>query len=107
MGKIYCQGKLTTKKQAVCLELGPLCLISELPLPTQPPSPAGVIRCAFTGAVQSYLTFPIELLTFFLLDMCHNLYFGKTLLRNAKLVRVCQNYRKFKYKRCSKVMQVF
>ena len=38
--------------------------------------------------------------------MCHNLYFGKTLLRNAKLVRVCQNYRKFKHKRCSKLCRV-
>ena len=64
MGKIYCQGKLTTKKQAVCLERGSLCSISEFPLPTQPPFPAGVIRGAFTGAVQSYLTFSIKLLTF-------------------------------------------
>ena len=64
MGKIYCQGKRTTKKQAVCLELGPLCSIAEFPLPTQPPPPAGVIRGAFTGAVQSYLTFSIKLLTF-------------------------------------------
>ena len=64
VGKIYCQGKRTTKKQAVCLELGPLCSISEFPLPTQPPPFAGVIRGAFTGAVQSYLTFSIKLLTF-------------------------------------------
>ena len=64
MGKIYCQGKRTTKKQAVCLELGPLCSISEFPLPTLPPPPARVIRGAFTGVVQSYLTFSIKLLTF-------------------------------------------
>ena len=64
MGKIYCQGKRTTEKQAVCLELGPLCSISEFPLPTQPPPSAGVIRGAYTGAVQSYLTFSIKLLTF-------------------------------------------
>ena len=64
VGKIYCQGKRTTKKQAVCLELGPLCSISEFPLPTQPPPPARVIRGAFTGVVQSYLTFSIKLLTF-------------------------------------------
>ena len=63
MGKIYCQGKRTTKTQAVCLELGPLCSISEFPFPTQPPPPAGVIRGAFPGAVQSYLTFSIKLLT--------------------------------------------
>ena len=64
VGKIYCQGKRTTKKQAVCLELGPLCSISEFPLPTQPPPPARVIRGAFKGVVQSYLTFSIKLLTF-------------------------------------------
>ena len=64
VGKIYCQGKRTTEKQAVCLELGPLYSISEFPLPTQRPPPAGVIRGAFTGAVQSYLTFSIKLLTF-------------------------------------------
>ena len=64
VGKIYCQGKRTTKKQAVCLELGPLCSIAEFPLPTQPPPPAGVIRGAFTDAVQSCLTFSIKLLTF-------------------------------------------
>ena len=64
VGKIYCQGKRTTKTQAVCLELGPLCSISEFPLPTQPPLPAGVISGAFTGAIQSYLTFSIKLLTF-------------------------------------------
>ena len=64
VSKIYCQGRRTTKKQAVRLELGPLCSISEFPLPTQPPPPVGVIRGAFTGAVQSYLTFSIKLLTF-------------------------------------------
>ena len=64
MGQIYCQGKRTTEKQAVCLELGPLYSISEFPLPTQPPPPAGVIRGAYTGAVQSYLTFSIKLVTF-------------------------------------------
>ena len=47
----YCQGKCTTKKQAVCLELGPLCSILEFSLPTQPPPPSRVIRGAFTGAV--------------------------------------------------------
>ena len=35
-----------------------------VPLPTQPTPPAGVIRGAFTGAVQSYLTFSIKLITF-------------------------------------------
>ena len=64
VGKIYCQRKRTTKTQAVCLELGPFCSISEFPLPTQPTPPAGVIKGAFTGAVQSYLTFSIKLLTF-------------------------------------------
>ena len=68
VGKIYCQRKRTTKTQAVCLELGPFCPISEfppsppsLPLPTPP---AGVIKGAFTGAFQSYLTFSIKLTTF-------------------------------------------
>ena len=64
VGKIYCQRKRTTKTQAVCLELGPFCSISEFPLPTQPTPPAGVIKGAFTGAFQSYLTFSIKLITF-------------------------------------------
>ena len=64
VGKIYCQGKRTNEKQAVCLELGPLCSITEFPLPTQRPPSAGVIRGAFTGALQSYLTFSQKLLTF-------------------------------------------
>ena len=65
MGEIYCQGRRKAETQAVCLELGPLCSILEFPLPTQPlPRPAGVIRGAYTGAVQAYLTFSIKLLTF-------------------------------------------
>ena len=108
VGKIYCQGKRTTKAQAVCLELGPLCSISEFPLPTQPPLPAGVISGAFGGRDSVVFDIFYQTAHFFWHDMCHNLYLGKTVLRiNAKLVRVCQNYRKFKHKRCSKVMQVF
>ena len=108
VGKIYCQGKRTTKTQAVCLELGPLCSISEFPLPTQPPPPAWVITGRFSGRRSVVLDIFYQTAHFFCLDMCDNLYFGKTLLlRNAKLVRVCQNYRKFKHKRCYKVMQVF
>ena len=103
-------------------------------LPTQPlPRPAGVIRGAYTGAVQAYLTFSlaleVELPTskarekrpgarldifyqtahFFWLKMCLSLSPAQTLLRNAKLSRGCQNYRKFcfKHQRCSKVSQVF
>ena len=104
VGKIYCQGKRTTKTQAVCLELGPLCSISGFPLPTQPPPPAWVITGRFSGRRSVVLDIFYQTAHFFWLDMCDNLYFGKTLLlRNAKLVRVCKNYRKvcFKHKRCS------
>ena len=53
--------------------------------------PSGTLRGETnTGAVQSYLTFSIKLLTFFWLDI--SLYFSQTLLRNAKLARGCQNY---------------
>ena len=62
MGEIYCQGRRKAETQAVCLELGPLCSILEFSLPTQPlPRPAGVIRGAYTGAVQAYLTFSLAL----------------------------------------------
>ena len=87
ISEIYLQGRLTAKAQTVCLELGPLFSISKSPLP-----PARVIRGAYTGAVQSYLTFSIKLLTFFWLDI--SLYFSQTLLTNAKLARGCQNYKK-------------
>ena len=54
IGEIYCQGRRTAKTQEVCLELGPLCSILEFSLHTQPlPRPAGVIRGAYTGAVQA------------------------------------------------------
>ena len=76
-----------------------------------PPNPASPSRRShqgrFYGRGSVVLDIFYQTAHFFWLDMCHNLYFGKTLLRNAKLVRVCQNYRKFKHKRCSKVMQVF
>ena len=87
MSEIYLQGRLTAKAQTVWLDLGPLRSISKFP-----PPPARIIRDAYTGAVQSYLTFSIKLLTFFWLDI--SLYFSQTLLRNAKLARGCQNYRK-------------
>ena len=62
MGEIYCQGRRKAETQAVCLELGPLCSILEFSLPTQPLlRPAGVIRGAYTGAVQAYLTFSLAL----------------------------------------------
>ena len=86
MSQIYLQGRLTAKEQAVRLELGPLRSISKSP----PPPPVRIIRGTYTGAVQSYLTFSIKLLTFSWLDI--NLYFSQTLLRNAKLARGCQNY---------------
>ena len=57
------EGRRTAKRQAVCLELGPLCSILGVPLPhpppPPPPPPAGVISGACTGAVQAYLTFSI------------------------------------------------
>ena len=135
MGEIYCQGRRTAKTQAISLELGPLCSILEFPLPTQPlPRPAGVIRGAYTGAVQAYLTFSLALeverptytamekrpgdeaehflsncLPFPGLKRAVSLYFAQTLPRNAKLARGCQNRRKFcsKHQRYSKVTQVF
>ena len=62
MGESYCQGRRKAETQAVCLELGPLCSILEFSLPTQPLlRPAGVIRGAYTGAVQAYLTFSLAL----------------------------------------------
>ena len=68
--------------------------------PTPPPSPppllAGVIRGAYTCAVQAYLTFFIcKLLTFSGLKCAINPYFAQTLLRNAKLARGYQNHRNF------------
>ena len=80
ISEIYLQGRLTAKAQTVCLELGPLCSTST---PFPPPRPARVIRGAYTGAVRSYLTVSIKLLSFFWLDI--SLYFSQTLLRNAKL----------------------
>ena len=63
-----------------------LCSILGFPLPTQP-SPLPVIRGAYTGAVQAYVTFPIcKLLTFSGSKCAISLYFAQTLLRNAKLV---------------------
>ena len=88
MSQIYLQGRITAKAQTVWLELGPLRSISKFP----PPPPVRIIRGAYTGAVQSYLTFSIKLLTFFWLDI--SLYFSQTLLRNAKLAGGCQNYGK-------------
>ena len=74
------EGRRTTKTQAVCLELGPLCSILGFPLPTQPsppPPPAEVIRGAYTGAVQAYFTFSIcKLLTFSGLKCAISLYFA-------------------------------
>ena len=61
-----------------------------------PPSPAGVIRGAYTGAVQAFLTFSIcKLLTFSGVKCSMSLYFAQTLLRNAKLGRGYQNHRNF------------
>ena len=68
---------------------------SPLPPPSPPPPPtAGVIRGAYTGAVQAYVTFPIcKLLTFSGSKCAISLYFAQTLLRNAKLARSYQNHR--------------
>ena len=89
ISEIYLQGRLTAKAQTVCLEPGPLRFISKSPLPPPLPESLGaLIRARF----MSYLTFSIKLLTFFWLDI--SLYFSQTLLRNAKLARGCQNYRK-------------
>ena len=65
ISEIYLQGRLTAKAQTVCLEV----LRARSPslhfkIPPSP-SPARVIRGSYTGAVQSYLTFSIKLLTFF------------------------------------------
>ena len=65
------------------------------PHPASPP-PAGVIRGAYTRAVQAYVTFSIcRLLTFSGLKCAISLYFAQTLLRNAKLARGYQSYRNF------------
>ena len=95
MGKIYCQGKRTTKTQAICLELGPLCSISEFPLPTQPPLPAGVIRGAYTGTIQSYLTFSIKLLTFSGMTCAITYILAKRYLELMQNLFEFANYRKF------------
>ena len=123
IGEIYCQGRRTAKTQAVCLELGPLCSILEFPSPPSlspdpPDQETGLIRDAYTGAVQQSQgkatrgrgwTFSIKLLTFSGLKCAVSLYFSQTLLRNAKFARVCPNCRKFcfKHQRCSEVTQVF
>ena len=75
-----------------------LCSILGFPLPPapalSPPPTAGVIRGAYTGAVQAYVTFPIcKLLTFSGSKCAISLYFAQTLLRNAKLARSYQNHR--------------
>ena len=67
------EGRRTAKTQAVCLELSPLYSILGFPLPTQPPPPARVIRGAYTGAVQAYLTFSICNI------LCPNIYLAYTL----------------------------
>ena len=71
------EGRRTAKTQAVCLELSPLCSILGFPLPTQPLHPASpparVIRGAYTGAVQAYLTFSICNI------LCPNIYLAYTL----------------------------
>ena len=79
-----------------------LCSILGFPLPPAPalspppPPTAGVIRGAYTGAVQAYVTFPIcKLLTFSGSKCAISLYFAQTLLRNAKLARGYQNQRNF------------
>ena len=77
MSEIYLQGRLAAKAQTVWLELGPLCSISKFP-----PPPARIIRGAYTGAVQSYLTFSIKMLTFFWLDM--SLYFFPNVAQKCK-----------------------
>ena len=92
------EGRHKAKTQTVCLVLGPLCSILGFPLPTQPsPRPlAGVIRGAYTCAVQAYLTFSIcKLLSFSGLKCAISLYFAQTLIRNANLARGCQNHRNF------------
>ena len=92
-----------------------------------------VIRGAYTGAVQAYLTISLVLEVerptskarekrrgtrldifyqtahFFWLKMCLSLSPAQTLLRKAKLARGCQNCRKFcfKHQRCSQFSQVF
>ena len=59
---------------------------------------AGVIRGAYTCAVQAYLTFSIcKLLTFSGLKCAISLYFAQTLLRNAKLFRGYQSHRNFAF----------
>ena len=61
-----------------------------------PPFLAGVIRGAYTCAVQAYLTFSIrKLLTFSGLKCAIRQYFAQTLLRNAKLARGYQSHRNF------------
>ena len=81
------------------LRASPLFSILGFSLPTQSPPPpllAGVIRGAYTCAVQAYLTFFIcKLLTFSGLKCAINPYFAQTLLRNAKLARGYQNQRNF------------
>ena len=93
------EGRRTAKTQVVCQELGPLCSILGFPLPIQsspPPFLAGVIRGAYTCAVQAYLTFSIrKLLTFSGLKCAIRQYFAQTLLRNAKLARGYQSHRNF------------
>ena len=68
------------------------------PHPVFPPPPflAGVIRGAYTCAVQAHLTFSIrKLLTFSGLKCAIRQYFAQTLLRNAKLARGYQSHRNF------------
>ena len=60
---------------------------SPLPPPSPPPPPtAGVIRGAYTGAVQAYVTFSGS-------KCAISLYFAQTLLTNTKLARSYQNHR--------------
>ena len=73
-------------------------LLPHPPSPPPPPPPplAGVIKGAYTCAVQAYLTFSIcKLFTFSGLKCARSLYFAQTLLRNGKLARGYQNHRNF------------
>ena len=104
------EGRRTTKTQAVCLELGPLCSILGFPLPTQPSPPrrSHQGRLYRRGSGVLYI-FYLQTAYFFGLEMCHKPILCLNVAQKCKTCSRLPEPQKFCFKqqRCSKVAQVF